>query len=77
MSTQPLQMPKTQAQEAERRKAGRRSDRMYFSGAALVTAGAALFRVHYGLIAAGLFLLLPPMLELASSFLRGLRLRSR
>jgi hypothetical protein len=73
MSTQPLQMPNKAQAEAQRKKSGRRFDMMYLSGAALVTTGATLFRFRLGFIAAGAFLLFPPMLELLSSFLRGLR----
>lgn len=73
-----MQMPGRGAQaEEQRRKAGRRSDLMYVSGAGLITAGVGLFRIRYGLIAAGVFLLLPPLLELASGFLRGLRYTAR
>jgi hypothetical protein len=78
MSTQPQAFPKSsqvlkeeQARKIER--AALRSDVLYFSGAALVTAGAALFQARLGLIAAGCFLLLIPLLELVASFIRGLR----
>lgn len=75
MSSQPLQMPNTRQslEEQRRKRAGRRADLMYFSGAVLVTAGAGLFQLRIGLLTAGTFLLFPPLLELASSFLRGLR----
>lgn len=78
MSTQPLRMPNTEKAE-ERKKAARRSDLAYFVGAALVTVGAGMFRIRYGFLTAGAFLLLPPLLELGASFLRGMRspMRSR
>jgi len=62
-------------EEAERKlaHAARRSDALYFAGAALFTAGAAMYQLRMGLIAAGCFLLLIPVLELAGSFIRGLR----
>lgn len=60
-------------QEQKAKKAARRSDVLYFAGAALVTAGVSMIRIRYGLITLGAFCLLLPMLELATSFIRGLR----
>ena len=52
------------------------SDGLYLAGAALVVIGLALGnRYSHALEAAGGFVLLMPVLELASSFIRGLRYR--
>ena len=76
MSAQPMPAsPQIRKEEQERlrRRSERRSDVLYFAGAALVTVGVGMIRIRYGLIAAGTFLLLLPLLELATSFIRGLR----
>jgi hypothetical protein len=78
MSTSPLpvrRMPDTAEQKQHRDRAALRSDAMYFAGAWLMSAGAWLFRHWVGLVVFGLFLALPPLLELASGFLKGLRSR--
>jgi hypothetical protein len=48
-------------------------DVLYITGAVLVSLGLGIVRPPYGLISAGIFLLLVPLLELVSGFLRGLR----
>lgn len=76
MSTQPMPASppiRKEEQERIRRRSEDRSDLLYFAGAALVTAGVGMIRIRYGLIAAGTFLLFLPLLELATSFIRGLR----
>jgi hypothetical protein len=78
MSSQPTQMPvspqvRKDDQERKRARAARTSDLLYFAGAALVTVGAGMHSIRIGLITAGAFLLLMPMLELATSFIRGVR----
>ena len=67
--------PQMKKEEAERKlaRAARRSDALYFSGAILCTMGAGMYQIRIGLIVAGCFLLLIPMIELAASFIRGLR----
>ena len=66
--------PEVRKEEARKQaRAANRSDALYFAGAALVTAGAAMWRLRDGLIAAGCFLLLLPLLEVFASFIRGLR----
>lgn len=82
MSTQPQQFPSSpqmrkEVQERKAARAAKRSDALYFAGATLVTAGAAMFRVRDGLIVAGAFLLLLPLMELIASFIRGLRTQPR
>lgn len=75
MSTQPV-VPITQNKEQReqaRRRAEIRSDVLYATGGVLVSIGLGMIRVRYGLIAAGGFCLLAPLLELASAFLKGLR----
>ena len=82
MSTQPQQFPaspqmRKEEQERKTARAAKRSDALYFAGAALVTVGASLFRIRTGLIAAGCFLLLLPVLEIGGIFIRSLRPASR
>ena len=55
----------------------RRSDALYVAGGACVTIGVGFFDWKISVIVAGLFCLLPPMLELASGFVKGLRATSR
>ena len=77
MSSQPQPFPATpqaRKQQVERKQA-KRSDVLYFAGAALVTAGASMFHLRDGFLAAGSFLLFLPMLELIASFIRGVRTR--
>lgn len=50
-----------------------RSDALYVAGAVFVTAGTGFFNWKVSLIVGGLFFLLPPLLELASGFVKGLR----
>ena len=78
MSSQPQQFPaspqvKKEELQRKQERAARRSDYLYFAGAALVTAGAARSSLRAGFITAGAFLLLLPLLELVGSFIRGLR----
>jgi hypothetical protein len=79
MSSQPIQMPIPKQEELAKakRRAALRSDLLYLAGAVLVTIGVGLIRVKFGLITAGGFCLLPPGLELASGFIRGLRTQRR
>lgn len=79
MSTQPIpiaQQSKEQQLQAKLR-ADFRSDMLYVAGGVLVSIGAGIIRVRYGVISAGAFCLLPPVLELASGFIRGLRVARR
>lgn len=78
MSAQPISIARQEELAKEQKRASLRSDVLYVSGAALVTAGVAMIRVKFALMTAGAFCLLLPMLELAAGFLRGLRpLRGR
>jgi hypothetical protein len=82
MSTQPQPFPASpqmQKEEKERKaaRAARRSDAMYLGGAALVTAGAAMFQIRLGLIVAGAFVLMEPVIQIVVSFIRGVRTPSR
>ena len=56
-----------------KRRAEFRSDALYVAGAVLVTTGVSMVRIRWGLIAAGFFCMLLPLLELATGFIRGLR----
>jgi len=79
MSTQPTPMPKPAPTKEERQKRQEKlSDRMYFLGAAAIALGFGFFhpRPAFGLIAAGAFLALPPLLDLLSAFIRGIRRRN-
>jgi Flp pilus assembly protein TadB len=75
MSSQPVPInsatPEAKKQAAER--AARRSDFLYFGGALVVTCGVSLYSWRLGIILAGLFLLLIPVLEILASFMKGLR----
>lgn len=57
-----------------KRRSELRSDALYIVGAMLVTAGVAMVRVKLALMTAGAFCLLFPLLELATGFIRGLRI---
>lgn len=80
MSTQPIRpLPTPERSKAEeiakkKRRAEIRTDALYVAGALLVTAGVAKIRPSWGLIAAGFFCMLLPLLELATGFIRGLRM---
>lgn len=80
MSTRPISIDRQeqlhQAREAAKRQAAR-SDYLYLAGAVLVTAGVALVHWQLAPIAAGVFCLLPPLLELASGFIKGTRMTQR
>jgi hypothetical protein len=72
-------MPKpalSREQKLERKEAI--SDRMYFMGAGAIAIGLGFFhpRPAFALIAAGAFVTLPPMLDLLSAFIRGVRRRT-
>jgi hypothetical protein len=69
MSSQPLPMDRA----AQQKRAARRSDALYVAGAVLVTVGVGMFRIRLGMIVAGGFCLLLPLLEISGSFIRGLR----
>jgi hypothetical protein len=73
MSAQPVPIDKQQEEVKRRRRAEFRSDALYVAGALLVTAGMAMIRIRWGFIAAGLFCMLLPLLELATGFIRGLK----
>lgn len=83
MSAQPIQpirpsvTPERAKQEElakKKRRSELRTDALYIVGALLVTAGIATLRISWGLIAAGFFCMLLPLLELATGFIRGLRI---
>jgi len=80
MSTQTIPIDRREelvkAKEQQKRQA-QRADCLYLAGAVLVTAGVALCRWRFAPIAAGVFCLLPPLLELASGFVKGLRVVPR
>lgn len=67
-----LQKVKTQ-RELQAKRQALRSDVLYVAGAAVVTIGVGLMEWKWSLIVGGAFLLLPPVLELASGFIKGLR----
>ena len=75
----PLQMTREDLQKAksdhelQAKRQERRSDALYIAGAAVVTLGVGLMEWKWALIVGGAFLLLTPMLGLASSFIKGLR----
>lgn len=76
MSSSPVPINRQQREQLEAKARARsswRADALYICGAALVSAGVGLVKVQFGLIAAGGFCLLLPVLELTSSFIRGLR----
>lgn len=68
--------PKPTAEENQKR-AERRADLMYFAGAGTIAIGVATihFPAGRGLVTAGAFVILLPLLEIASSFIKGLRRR--
>lgn len=67
------QLTAGEAQKLQLKRQARRSDLLYIAGAALVTAGVGLVKLKFAPIAAGAFCLLPPLLELAIGFVRGVR----
>jgi hypothetical protein len=76
MSSNPVPINRQQREQLDakaRKRASWRADALYVCGAALVTSGVGLAKIKFGLIAAGGFCLLLPVLELTSSFIRGLR----
>ena len=73
MSSNPVPIDRQTREQQVRARASRRADALYICGAALVSTGVAHVKVEFGMIAAGGFCLLLPVLELASSFIRGLR----
>lgn len=68
---------KKEEAERKREQAAKRDDLLYFAGSGCVTAGASLFSIRMGFIAAGCFLLLLPVLALISSFVRGMKTQPR
>jgi hypothetical protein len=80
MKTQPVAIDRpVQPEElkAQRRRAALRSDALYIVGAVLVAAGLGEVRFFLAPIALGLSCLIFPVLELATGFIRGLRLLPR
>ncbi len=77
MSAQPIPIAKQPPSKEEAAKAQRRAsfrdDAMYIAGAVLVTVGAGMVRPWAAFFAAGVFLLLIPVLQLVTGFIRGLR----
>lgn len=69
----PISAPEREKMIRAIERKDKRSDILYYAGSIFIAAGLGMIRVSYGLIAAGAFCLLPPMLELASGFLKGLR----
>lgn len=68
----PAKPEKERLAELQRRREFR-TDVLYIAGSSAVSMGLAMVRPYLGIIAIGLFCLLPPVLELASGFIRGLR----
>jgi hypothetical protein len=66
-------LPERERILAETKRHNAHSDALYVGGALLVSLGIGMIRIRYGVIAAGVLALIPPMLELASGFLKGLR----
>ena len=54
-----------------------RSDALYVAGAAFVSVGVGFYSWKISLVVVGMFCLLPPVLELASGFLKGMRYTPR
>lgn len=73
MSAQPIPIEKAAELARARRHAEVRADALYVVGASLVTIGIGLMEFKFALIVAGCFCLLPPVLQLASGFLKGIR----
>jgi hypothetical protein len=73
MSAQPMPRPVPEQEIERRKKHSNKADVLYVVGALLVTAGVSLIKVHYGLIVAGGFCMLMPLLELAVGFVRGIK----
>jgi hypothetical protein len=73
MSSSPVPINQQKREQQARARASWRADALYICGAALVATGLGLVKVRFGLIASGGFCLLLPVLELTSSFIRGLR----
>jgi hypothetical protein len=73
MSSSPVPINRQTREQQARARASWRADALYVCGAALVATGLGLVKIRFGLIAAGGFCLLLPVLELTSSFIRGLR----
>jgi hypothetical protein len=69
----PISQPEREKLAIAAKRKDQRSDILYYAGSALVAVGLGTIRIGFGLIAAGAFCLLPPVLELASGFLKGLR----
>lgn len=75
----PLQITREDVQrekakrEIQTKRHAQRADALYVAGAAVVTVGVGLMEWKWALIVGGAFLLLPPLLELASGFIKGLR----
>lgn len=78
MSTQPTPMPRPKTAEQKQKREERIADLTYFSGAAAIAIGLGFFhpRPAFGLIGAGVFVALPPALDLVSAFIRGLSRRN-
>ncbi len=76
MSTRPIPLnPQNLSEEQKKRQAlqERRSDVLYIAGALLVAFGFGCIHHYLAPIAMGIFCLIFPLLELAKSFIRGLR----
>jgi hypothetical protein len=75
MSTQPIPFEKPTPAELlqAKKRAEKRSDVLYIVGAALISIGLGTVHSYLAPIAAGFFTMLPPLLELAAGFIRGLR----
>lgn len=75
MTLRAVNVTPQQAEElkAAQQRASRRSDALFVSGALLTSIGLGWIRLPWGMIAAGVFLLFMPMLEVLGSFLKGLR----
>lgn len=77
MSAQPIPITKQEELAKKKRRAEFRSDALYVAGAVLVTTGVCNLRLSWGLIAGGSFCMLIPLLELATGFIRGLRMPAK
>ena len=73
MSAAPTPQPISDPAKKKLKRAEIHADVMYFAGAGLVTLGVSLRNIPAGLVTLGAFLLLMPLLQLASSTIKGLR----
>lgn len=77
MSAQPVSLnrgtPNADELKAQQRRHARRADALYIAGALLVVMGAGMIRLYLAPIAAGVFCLVFPVIDLLTGFTRGAR----